>query len=881
MTAAHIDLPALKQQYREGKAAVLAEIAALGPGSRAISGLLRRLSRCTDDLLRQLWQGAGLDEGMALVAVGGYGRGELFPYSDVDVLVLLHDGASLEADEALRNRIEGFIGSCWDTGLEIGSSVRTRDECLAEAAQDITVQTSLLENRLVTGSRSAWQELSDALMRAMDPAAFYTAKLLELQQRHLKYENTPYALEPNCKESPGGLRDLQVLLWTARAAGLGSSWDELGRMGLATALEVRQIKANESLLSLIRARLHLLARRREDRLVFDLQASLAESFGYHAVLPGSGQSGTRGARRASEQLMKRYYWAAKAVTQLNQILLLNIEERINQRCGKAEPALLPLSERFFDRDGQLEVAHDELYREQPEAILETFLLYQRQPGIQGLSARTLRALYNARPVMNATFRRDPRNHATFLQILQQPDGVMHALRLMNQTSVLGRYLWAFRCIVGQMQHDLFHVYTVDQHILMVLRNMRRFFVPEHSHEYPFCSQLAAGWDKPWLLYAATLFHDIGKGRGGDHSQIGAVEAQRFCRQHGIKGEDAELISFLVAEHLTMSNVAQKQDLSDPDVIEAFARRVGDERHLTALYLLTVADIRGTSPKVWNGWKGRLLEDLYRATLRMLGGRAPDQGAVVEARKFEALTLLALHALPYMAHKALWEQLDVSYFMRHRGDEIAWHTRMLSRPLAQLAPGAAHPTIVRARLSPQAEGLQVLVYTADQTDLFARICGYFDGAGFSILDAKIHTTRDGHALDTFQLVSPDLSEHYRELIAMVEVELARTLESRGPLPSPGRGRQSRRVRSFPVVPRVTLHPDDKGQRWVLTISASDRAGLLYSIARVLAQHEINLQLAKISTLGERVEDTFLISGPALQHNREQIAIETELLDALKD
>jgi [protein-PII] uridylyltransferase len=882
MLAERIDLPALKQQYRQGKDAVLAEIAALGPHSRAIHGLLRRLGRCTDQLLRQLWQAADFPPAMALVAVGGYGRGELFPYSDVDVLVLLHEEATLESDPGLRDRIEGFIGACWDVGLEIGSSVRNRPECLAEAAQDITIQTSLLENRLVAGKRSAWRQLATELMQAIDPAAFYTAKLLELQQRHQKYEDTPYALEPNCKESPGGLRDLQVLLWTSKAAGLGRSWDELGRNGLATALEVRQIKANESLLSLIRARLHLLARRREDRLVFDLQAALAESFGYRAKLPDSSHgAGSKGARRASEQLMRRYYWAAKAVSQLNQILLLNIQERIQQHRGTPAPVGRRLNERFLERDGMLEVLHDELYREQPEAILETFLLFQQEPGIQGLSARTLRALYNARPVMNAAFRRDPRNQATFLQILQQPEGVMHALRLMNQTSVLGRYLWVFRAIVGQMQHDLFHVYTVDQHILMVLRNMRRFFIPEHSHEYPFCSQLAAGWDKPWLLYTAALFHDIAKGRGGDHSQLGAVEARRFCRAHGIGGDDAALIEFLVAEHLTMSNVAQKQDLSDPDVIDAFARRVGNERRLTALYLLTVADIRGTSPKVWNAWKGRLLEDLYRATLRALGGRAPDQGAVVEARKREALTLLALQALPYMAHKRLWEQLDVSYFMRHRGDEIAWHTRMLSRPLSQLAADARHPTIVRARLSPEGEGLQVLVYTADQPDLFARICGYFDGAGFSILDAKIHTTRDGHALDTFQLVSPDLSEHYRELIAMVEAELARTVESQGPLPAPSRGRQSRRVRSFPVVPRVTLHPDDKGQHWVLTISASDRVGLLYCIARVLARHEIHLQLAKVTTLGERVEDTFLISGPALQHNRAQIAIETELLEALQD
>ena len=881
MTTTTLDLPALRQRYREDKSAVLAEIGALGPNSRAIRGLLRRLSRCTDRVLQQLWQGAGFDPGMALVAVGGYGRGELFPYSDVDVLVLLAEGMQLEQDEALRTRIESFIGACWDIGLEIGSSVRSRSDCLAEAAQDITVQTSLLENRLVAGQRQAWQALDQALRAAMDPAAFFTAKQLELRQRHQKFENTPYSLEPNCKESPGGLRDLQILLWAAKAAGLGRSWDELGRNGLATTLEVRQIKSNEALLSLIRARLHLLARRREDRLVFDLQAALADSFGYRAVPPEAGSAAsTRGARRASEQLMRRYYWAAKAVTQLNQILLLNLQERIND-CSEAGVASRPVNPRFLDKGGMLEVASDELYHEHPEAILETFLLLESEPGIQGLSARTLRALYNARAVMNAAFRHDPRNRATFLQILQQPEGVMHALRLMNQTSVLGRYLWVFRAIVGRMQHDLFHVYTVDQHILMVVRNMRRFFMPEHSHEYPFCSQLAAGWDKPWLLYTAALFHDIAKGRGGDHSELGQLEVRRFCRDHGIAREDSELIGFLVGEHLTMSHVAQKQDLSDPDVINAFAQRVGNERRLTALYLLTVADIRGTSPKVWNAWKGRLLEDLYRATLRALGGRAPDQGAVIESRKREALTLLALHTLPHMAHKALWDQLDVSYFMRHQGDEIAWHTRMLSRPLSQLAAGATHPTLVRARPSPEGEGLQVLVYTADQPDLFARICGYFDGAGFSILDAKVHTTRDGHALDTFQLVSPDLSEHYRELIAMVEVELARTLELRGPLPTPSRGRQSRRVRCFPVLPRVALHPDDKAQRWVLTISSSDRVGLLYSIARVLARHEINLQLAKVTTLGERVEDTFLISGPALQHNREQIAIETELLEALKD
>ncbi|HEY2254055.1 MAG TPA: [protein-PII] uridylyltransferase, partial [Variovorax sp.] len=634
-----------------------------------------------------------------------------------------------------------------------------------------------------------------------------------------------------------------------------------------TPFEAQQIKRNEALLSLIRARLHVTANRREDRLVFDLQTAVAATFGY----VGESQL------KASEALMRRYYWAAKAVTQLNQILLLNIAERLQPQADLATP----INERFFEKGGLIEVASDDLYLKDPHAILETFLLYQKTIGVNGLSARTLRALYNARHVMDSRFRNDRANHLTFMRMLLEPRGITHALRLMNQTSVLGRYLRVFRSIVGQMQHDLFHVYTVDQHILMVVRNVRRFFIAEHAHEYPFCSQLAAGWTKPWILYVAALFHDIAKGRGGDHSELGARDVRRFCRQHEIQREDAKLIEFLVAEHLVMSQVAQKQDLSDPEVISAFARRVGNERYLTALYLLTIADIRGTSPRVWNAWKGKLLEDLYRLSLRALGGRMPDPGAEVEARKREALVLLALHAEPMDSHKALWETLDVGYFMRHDASEIAWHAKQLSRHVPH--PGVPidphSPPIVRARLSPVGEGLQVAVYTPDLPDLFVRICGYFDQASFSILDAKVHTTSNGFALDTFQVVTTFVPEHYRDLISMVETGLAKALSDGGALPAPGKGRVSRRVRSFPIKPRISLLPDEKAQRWLLNISASDRAGLLYSVARVLARHHLNLQLAKVTTLGERVEDTFLISGPELQGQRAQLAIETELLDAL--
>ena len=860
------ELSALRAQYRADKATLLSALAASGASTRGVHSALHNLAGLADGLLKVLWQRAGLSEPFALAAVGGFGRRELFPHSDVDVLLLLPDDQSAENNADLKTRIEGFIGSCWDAGLEIGSSVRTVSTCLSEAHKDVTVQTSMLEARLITGSAALFGSFQAQFMAAMDPHAFFIAKTLELNQRHNKFDNTPYSLEPNCKESPGGLRDLQIILWVAKAAGYGHNWADLAKSGLATAFEVKQLKRNEALLWLIRARLHLISGRREDRLVFDMQNAVAHSFGFEA--PASNTD-ARAFVRPSESLMKRYYWTAKAVTQLNQILLLNIEERLSPSTHE----LRPITTRFLEKAGMVEVASDDLYQREPHAILETFLVYQTTPGMKGLSARTLRALYNARDLMDGKFRHDPVNRHTFMQILMQRAGTTHAMRLMNQTSVLGRYLWAFRRIVGQMQHDLFHVYTVDQHVLMVLRNLRRFVIPEHAHEYPFCSQLASGWDKPWVLYVAALYHDIAKGRGGDHSVLGAKDALHFCKQHGLAREDTALIEFVVREHLTMSHVAQKTDLSDVDVIAAFAKRVGNERYLTALYLFTVADIRGTSPKVWNAWKGKLLEDLYRLTLRVLGGHAADPHVEVESRKREALIQLALHALPFEAHKPLWDTVEVSYFMRHDANDIAWHTRQLSRHVN------SGKSIVRARLSPLGEGLQVLVYTPDQADLFARICGYFDQRGFSILDARIHTAYNAYALDTFQVVAQAMPDHYHELTSMVETELLNAITQTGPLPAPSRGRVSRRVKSFPIAPRINLQPDEKGQRWLLNISASDRVGLLYCVARVLAKHKINLQLAKVNTLGERVDDTFLIDGPELQENKAQIEIETELLDAL--
>ena len=579
----------------------------------------------------------------------------------------------------------------------------------------------------------------------------------------------------------------------------------------------------------------------------------------------------RDARRASEALMQRYYWAAKAVVQLRTLLLQDLRERLAPPTS-GEPE--PLDDDFSNRGGLLDVRDAGLFERDPSAILRAFLQLSRHRELHGLTTGALRSMWRARTKMDATFRRTLANRQLFLEFLQAGHGVTRGLRLMNQWSVLGRYLPAFRRIVGRMQHDLFHVYTVDQHILMVVRNLRRFTMAEHAHEYPFCSQLMSGVRAPWLLIVAALFHDIAKGRGGDHSQLGRLDARRFCAAHGIPAVDRDLVVFLVEHHLTMSSVAQKQDLSDPDVIGRFSALVRTEERLTCLYLLTVADIRGTSPKVWNAWKAKLLEDLYRATRRRLSGEAHDADTVIDTRRAEAVRLLNLQAIDPERYTRFWARLGISYFLRTDPVDIAWHARVLTG-----RPGLEGP-VVRARIAPIGEGFQVVVHTLDQPELFARICGYFDSRNLSVLDAQIHTTPDGHALDSFLIVDPLAEMGYRERLSLVEQELTDTLRALGTLPSPVRGRMSRRSRYFPVTPTVDLRPDDRGGRHLLSITANDRTGLLYSIARVLSRHQVSLVSARIMTLGERVEDVLVVQGPVFSQARGTLEFETELLAALQ-
>ena len=820
--------------------------------------LLIALRRAADEALRQLLVLYPLPKGAALAAVGGFGRGELYPFSDVDLLVLLPSEPRATSEII----ISGLVAAMWDVGLEPGCSVRTIEQCLIEANADITVETSLLELRWIAGSRALTNRFITKMREQLDPPVFFRAKRSEMHQRHTRFQDTPYSLEPNCKESPGGLRDLQVILWMAKAAGFGSSWRQISLAGLLTRAEARDLNRAEQAFKRLRIELHLLANRREDRLLFDLQHGLALAYGVSAT----------STRRASEILMQRYYWAARLVTQLNTLLVQTIGEHLfplNSLDVK------PLDTHYVARHDRLDVVDEFVFEKIPSELLRVFLVLQQHPSLTSLSARALRAIWHARHLIDAAFRKDPVNRRLFIDILKQEQGIVHALRRMTMLNILPLYLPAFRRVVGQMQHDLFHVYTVDQHTLAVLRNIRRFTMLEHAQEFPLATRLTAEFERHWLLYVAALFHDIAKGRGGDHSSLGADEVKKFAHSHFLAQDETKLVIFLVRHHLLMSQVAQKRDLSDPQVIADFASVVGTSRNLTALYLLTVADIRGTSPKVWNAWKGKLLEDLFNLTLAALGGSSADANTVLRLRMDEAASLTRLAGLRDDARERFWAELDIAYFLRHDAQEIAWHTRHLYHCFN------TDETIIKARPTEGSEGLQILIYTKHVKDLFARLCGYFGCRGLSIQDARIHTTRSGYALDSFIVLPMEGHTDLRSEAAMIEHELNTQIDelSLTEINNQIGARKSRLSKAFPYPASVEIKSGDVGQSWVLDVTATDRSGLLSEIAQVFLLFNINLKTAKVMTLGDRVEDVFVITGEVLTQPRRQRQFERALLETL--
>ncbi|MBW8365765.1 MAG: [protein-PII] uridylyltransferase [Rhizobium sp.] len=840
----------LRERLKSGRADLAAAFL-----RKSTAHYLSRHAALVDSVLIELSARLALPSTFCLAAVGGYGRGELFPGSDVDVLMVLPHDPTPDQQATLEN----WVQACWDVGLEIGHSVRTVDACLAEAA-DITVETNLLEARFVCGAADLFDEFGRRFQARFDPQHFFDGKLAEQQARHARFDDSAYKLEPNLKDSPGGLRDLHTVHWLAQACGILGGWSGIARAGLLTHAEARRIAHEERTLSALRIHLHLLARRREDRLAFDYQTELAARLGL-AATPH---------RRPGERLMQRYYRAAKLIQRVNDILIQSLRVRLFPVTAPPQP----IDADFQVRANLLEARAADLFERKPDALLRAFIVYAQHPALAGFEPATLRALWRGSTRIDAAFRVDPLHRALFMTLLRQPLGITRALRAMHRYGLLGRYIPAFGRVVGQMQHDLFHVYTVDEHILTVLRNMRRFTVPGLGHEFPLASRLIAAFDKSELLYLAALFHDIAKGRGGDHSELGAVDARRFCRQHQLDKADSELVAWLVDMHLVMSRTSQKEDISDPGVIAAFAARIGDTRRLAALYLLTVADIRGTSPKVWNAWKGKLLEDLYHATHARLAG-SDAAVADIAARQNETRVNLALYGLPASAADALWAHLDERYFVRFDARDMAWQARMLWRRTDSA------DAVVRARLSPAGEGIQVLVYAPDRADIFARICGFFARIQYTILEAKIHTTRNGYALDSFQVM--DLANrgiHYRDFLNFVEYELARDLDPTRSIQPVPRGRLSRHQRHHPYPTTVRLEADAQGHGHMLSITCADRGGLLFAVAEVLMRHDVNVYAAKIDTLGERVEDTFLIRGTALQTPAGREALEAETIEVLK-
>lgn len=825
--------------------------------------LVRARSLLIDELLREAWERhvGKAAPGLALLAVGGYGRGELLPHSDIDLL-LLHDA---EALDDYKSKLEPFFAFLWDIGLEVGSSVRTVADCARIAAEDLTVITNLLESRLLTGDPRLAQELAEQIgPDHMWPVAkFFHAKLEEQRRRHAKYDDSGYKLEPNVKESPGGLRDIHTIAWVAKRHFGATSLAELRDVGFLTKQECDELFAGQDFLWRVRFALHMVTGRHEDRLLFDHQIRIASLFGYVDLPPEDGQ---RQDNRAVEQFMQLYYRTIKSLSCLNDMLLQLFEEAILDKHD--DPAEVNvLNARFQVRKGVIEARDDQVFKSQPWALIEIFHLMQTHPEVDSVRAETLRMIRRDLRLLDDNVRQDRRARGLFIDLFRVGDGLTHGLRRMNRYGVLGRYLPAFGKIVGHMQYDLFHTLTVDEHILYVVRNARRLAMPMFRHELPFASEVLERLAKPELLYLAAFHHDLAKGRGGDHSELGAVDAEKFCIEHGLSHADAELVGWLVQNHLLMSLTAQKQDVQDPQVVAHFSERVQTRERLDYLYLLTVSDIRGTNPKLWNSWRDSLLKELYKATARAL-----EQGIgsvyTLEERagihRAQALARLAQQGIESEVAKAVWARFDTDYFLRHTPDELAWH-------LPEILRAGDAPVVVAKNFEDR--GTTVFLYCRDRDHLFGLSTGVLARLGLNILDARLHTTADGHVLDSYVVLEADgspinnphrFAEIAERLVKVIADPAMTVVDVNRRLPA--------KLKHFNTPTSVHISQDSARKRTVLELVAADQPGLLSLIGRVFHKRGILLDAAKIATIGERAEDVFYLTDREHQAITDETALE---------
>jgi len=826
------------------------------------SELIRQRSAFMDSLLGTLWdlQDWGSAE-LAMIAVGGYGRGELHPHSDIDLLILLGAGS-----DSRRDQLSAFLTLLWDIGLNVGHSVRDVDECVAQAAGDITILTNLMEARVIRGSPQLMQEVRERTSpdRMWSSQEFFQAKLQEQAARHNKFADTEYSLEPNVKSSPGGLRDLQIIGWIAERHFGVESVEQITDQEFLNPEERAIFTAGRNFMWQVRYALHMITNREEDRLLFDHQRELARLWGFKD-----------GDKLAVEQFMQIYYRWALALGQLNEVLIQNFDQAI-LRQNKADD-VSDLNERFRVRNGYIEVCEPDLFNRQPGALLEVFLLCATHEEIIGVAAPTIRLIRDHRHLVNQAFREDARNKQTFLQILRSPHKMTLQLRRMSRYGILGDYLPEFGRIMGQMQFDLFHTYTVDAHTLEVIKNARLFQTSDVDDQFPVSTRVARRLRRIELLYIAALYHDIGKGRGGDHSELGAIDARNFCESHGLDQKDTDLVVWLVLNHLLMSAVSQRKDISDPEVIQQFAAHVGDEEHLNYLFTLTVADINGTNPTLWNAWRGSLLRQLYTETRRALrrGLDNPiDKHALVEQARRNASDILEGRGFTIEELEELWRERGEDYFLRERIEDIAWHTEAIAGhhnrnvPLVILRNNAE---------SSVANTTQIFIHARNSAHLFSRICAALELLELSVHDARIYSASEGMSLDTFSVLDssgqPITDDHARQ--AHIKRYLSENLGSNADKVEIPARRTPRIMRSFSIPTETRIYVDEIKNVSVLEVSTPDRPGLLARLGRIFEAYNVELQAAKIQTLGERVEDVFFITD-----ERQQAITDPQLCNALQ-
>lgn len=823
-----------------------------------IEELVHQRAAFVDEILQQIWQ-QYIDEAtpVSLVAVGGYGRGELHPYSDIDVLILLDESVSETPPESLSD----FLTQLWDVGLEIGHSVRTIQECRQQAEDDITIATNLLEVRFLCGEESLFDSLQQLTVtnKTWDTRRFFQLKREEQYARHQKYNDTANNLEPNIKESPGGLRDIQVVNWVAQQHFDVSDLEGLRQKGFLANSEFETLHKAQQFLWTIRFALHLLAGRKHEKLLIDYQRELAKQLGYE----------DNESRLAVEQFMKDYYRCARSVSQMNSLLLQLFEETIIQADEPSDIKII--NRRFQSHNGYLETINPGIFAYYPYALLEVFLILEQNTQLKGVRASTIRQIHAHLHLIDNKFRRDIRNRTLFMEIIRQPKGITHEFRRMNELDVLGAYLPEFGRIVGQMQHDLFHAYTVDEHTLFLVRNLRRFSCEEYRDEFPLCSEVFHQLPKPELLYIAGIYHDIAKGRGGDHSVLGVIDAKAFCERHNLSDFDTDLVSFLVRQHLAMSSTAQKSDIEDPEVIKKFAELVKTTDRLNYLYLLTVADIRATNNNLWNGWRDSLLRQLYRSTRQWIEHTESQAKSTREKsyKKYqEAMRRLQEKGRQQQDISLLWQAYDLEYFLRHSVDELIWQTE-------QRLDHADEDPLITLRTHNEQQTLEIFVVTRDRPGIFAAITSALEQCQLNVLDAKINVTKEHDALNTF-IVNGDTLES-KEIIKSLHKQLTGTgdIKAYCPVITP------RTMKLFKTQPNIEFESNSQLKHTTMSLETHDRPGLVSAVAQVFLACDIELINAKINTLGDQVEDVFFITtedGDVLSDEQEE-TLKERLLESL--